>query len=150
MLLATQIGPEAKITQADHGIHGCSDFVTHVGQEISLGLGSVIGHIHGGFQLCLKVFTLGDVMTNGQYFLQAAIFINDRVVGPTHPQFFTVTIAILTFQAEIFLGIRNNIFYQVRNSITGFHAIPDDGAEQGFTAQLFFRETKQVHAIGVY
>ena len=71
--------------------------MAHIRQEIALGLGSGIGHIHGGFQFRFKHFAFGDVVTYGQDFPQAPVFVKDRVIGPGHPHFFTATIAILTF-----------------------------------------------------
>ena len=77
-------------------------------------------------------------MTNGQDFPQAPVFVKDRVIGPGHPQFFTVNIAIGTFQVKVSLRIRNNIFHHIRNfSMGSLVGVPDYGADLGFADQFF-------------
>ena len=50
-LLGRQIGFQAKMRQADDGIHGGPDFMAHIGQEHALGLGRRLGLFPGGLHL---------------------------------------------------------------------------------------------------
>ena len=58
---------EGEVREADDGVHGRADLVAHVGQERALGLGGVVGFLHGQTELGLKPFELGNVLSHAVY-----------------------------------------------------------------------------------
>ena len=81
-------------------------------------------------------------MTNGEDFLQAAVFIQDRIIRPGHPQHFAIASAILTFTAAKPLRMLSNIVHQVFHTLPGLLNIPDNRTEQGFSDQFLFRKSE--------
>ncbi len=55
---------EGEVRETDDGVHGRADLVAHVGQERALGLGGVVGFLHGQTEFSLKPFELGNVLSH--------------------------------------------------------------------------------------
>ena len=51
LLFWCEIGFQRQVAHADNGVHGGADFMAHVGQEIALGLGGLLGNTLGLFDI---------------------------------------------------------------------------------------------------
>jgi len=60
-LLAVEVRLQGQVGHADDRVHGCPNLVAHVGQEVALDLGRLLGRLLGAQVLLLHTLSLGDV-----------------------------------------------------------------------------------------
>ena len=90
LLPRRQSGLKAEVGKTDDGVHGCANFMAHVGQKLALGLGRrlrlILGHHQSGFQILHG----GDVGTDRNIFERFALLVEEGHDGCPHPVVLTI------------------------------------------------------------
>ena len=73
-LFGSQIGPQAQMRETNDRVHRRTDLVAHVGEELGLRLGGILGGNLGFRQGCLDPFQFSDVHYPTEHTLSSFIF----------------------------------------------------------------------------
>ncbi len=85
LLLLVQLGLQRQVGHADDGVHRRADLVAHVGQEVALGPGGLLGDLLGFPQLVLRQLGLGYVLGHAIHVGRLAISIPDHIPQGMNP-----------------------------------------------------------------